>query len=73
MRAPSRSFDQGEPEKIVVIGQPHIELNIPTIRDRLVEAGIRLGVLPGARWIGKWCPPAYDANWLPIVFEKQDF
>jgi S1/P1 Nuclease len=38
-------LDQGEPEKVVVIDQTYIETNTPAVRDRLLEAGIRLGGL----------------------------
>jgi hypothetical protein len=38
-------LDGGEPEKVVVIDRSNVEINTPTVRDRLVKAGIRLGAL----------------------------
>jgi hypothetical protein len=40
----NKHLEQGEPEKVVVIDQADIETNAPASRDRLVEAGVRLGV-----------------------------
>ena len=41
----NKHLDYGEPEKVVVIDQAYIETNTPAIRDRLVQAAIRLGGL----------------------------
>ena len=41
----NKQLDQGDPEKVVVIDQAYVETNTPAVRDRLLEAGIRLGGL----------------------------
>ena len=38
-------MDQGGPERTVVVDRPYIEINDPTVKDRLVKAGVRLGGL----------------------------
>ena len=43
--ADDERLDQGEPERIVVVDRSYIETNGPTVADRLVKAGIRLGGL----------------------------
>ena len=43
--ADNERLDQGEPEKMVVVDRAYIEINTPTVRDRLLEAGVRLGWL----------------------------
>jgi hypothetical protein len=42
--AQSQRLDHGEPERMVVIDRAYIEANTPTVGDRLVKAGVRLGV-----------------------------
>lgn len=42
--ADNERLDPGEPEKVVV-DRSYIEINTPTVRDRLVKAGVRLGDL----------------------------
>jgi hypothetical protein len=43
--ADSDRLEPGEPQKAVVVDRSYIEINTPTVRDRLVEAGVRLGGL----------------------------
>jgi hypothetical protein len=43
--ADNERLDQGEPERTVVVDQHYNETHTPTIRDRLLKAGIRLGGL----------------------------
>jgi len=43
--AGNERLDPGEPERIVVVDQRYIETNGPTVGDRLVKAGVRLGGL----------------------------
>jgi hypothetical protein len=41
----NESLHQGEPERTVVVERAYIETHAPTVRDRLVKAGVRLGGL----------------------------
>jgi hypothetical protein len=41
-------LDPGEAEKTVVVDAPYLELQLPTVRERLRKAGIRLGALLNA-------------------------
>jgi hypothetical protein len=43
--AGNERLDQGEPEKVLVVDRWYIETNTPTVRGRLIKAGIRLGGL----------------------------
>ena len=43
--AATQRLEQGEPEKTVVIDRSLIEINLPTLRDRLAKARVRLGGL----------------------------
>ena len=43
--ADDERLDRGEPERTVVVNRSYIETNGPTVRDRLVKAGNRLGDL----------------------------
>jgi hypothetical protein len=43
--AGNERFNQGEPKKVVVVDRPYIEINTPTVSDRLVKAGVRLSGL----------------------------
>jgi hypothetical protein len=38
-------LDEGEPERTVVVDRFYIETHTPTVRDRMVKAGVRLGGL----------------------------
>jgi S1/P1 Nuclease len=43
--AQNRRLDHGEPERKVLVDRAYIEANAPTVGDRLVKAGVRLGGL----------------------------
>lgn len=43
--AENERLDEGEPTRTVVINQAYVAAIAPTVRDRLVRAGIRLGGL----------------------------
>ena len=43
--AQNQRLDHGEPERTVPIDRAYIEANAPTVGDRLVKAGVRLGSL----------------------------
>jgi hypothetical protein len=43
--ADNERLDQGEPDKIVMVDRAYIEINTPTVGDRLSKAGVRLGGL----------------------------
>ena len=43
--AQNQRFDHGEPERTIVVDRAYIEANAPTVSDRLVKAGVRLGAL----------------------------
>ena len=43
--AGNERLDPGDPEKIVMIDRSYVQINSPTVRDRLAKAGVRLGGL----------------------------
>jgi S1/P1 Nuclease len=43
--AQNQRLDHGEPERTVVVDDAYIEANAPTVSDRLVKAGVRVGGL----------------------------
>jgi hypothetical protein len=43
--ADNRKFDEGEPEKVVVVDDAYLDIHAPVARERIAMAGVRLAEL----------------------------
>jgi S1/P1 Nuclease len=43
--ADNREFDEGEPERVVVVNDRYLDMNAPVARERIAMAGVRLAGL----------------------------